>query len=97
MGCILCCSLKKKYNQIDTNHTNYKTNNRTNMSGNNKSKNNKKYKRTEYKNQIQNNTFILNDKQLQSFDDILLDNIKEEQLDNNKRTSEIYRKWRNNY
>ena len=92
MGSMLCCSLKKKYNQIDANHYNHGTNNRTNLF-----RRNKKYKRPEYKNQLQINTFILNDKQLQSFDDILLNNIKGEQQNNNKKKSDIYRKWRNHY
>ena len=78
MGCLLCC-FPKKYNEIDTN-INSKTNIRTN----------KKYNRNY--NKSNNVPFLLTDIQLQSFDDILLENNKGE-----RKKADIYRKWRENY
>jgi hypothetical protein len=82
MGCILCC-FPKKYNEIDTN-INSKTNTSTNK------KYNKKYNKNY--NRPNNGPFLLTDSQLQSFDNILLENNK-----NNRKKSDIYRKWRQNY
>jgi hypothetical protein len=78
MGCILCC-FPKKYNEIDTN-INTETNLRTNV------RRNRNYNRPNYA------PFLLTDIQLQSFDDVLLENNKGE-----RKKADIYRKWRENY
>lgn len=85
MGCILCC-FPKKYNEIDTN-----INSETNISTNKKYKKyNRNYNR-KY-NRSNNDPFLLTDIQLQSFDDILLENNK-----GDRKKADIYRKWRQNY
>lgn len=99
MGCILCCTLKKKYNQIDANNIKNSKNNsdkNSRLNINLKIKNKKKYKRPEYLHQSQNNILILNDNHLQSFDNILLNNTKNKQQNYEKR-ADIYRKWRSHY
>tara|TARA_B100000927_G_scaffold280204_1_gene264515 strand:- start:73 stop:360 length:288 start_codon:yes stop_codon:yes gene_type:complete len=86
MGCILCC-FTKKYNPINTN---LDTNSNINLNTHNK-----KYKRPGYKNNNNkslNNTIILTDSQIRSYDNILLNNKNDK-----KRKVDIYRKWRENY
>tara|TARA_B100000902_G_scaffold379473_2_gene413827 strand:- start:1929 stop:2219 length:291 start_codon:yes stop_codon:yes gene_type:complete len=87
MGCILCC-FTKKYNQINTN---LDTNSNINLNTHNKI-----YKRPGYKNNNNNkslnNTIILTDSQIRSYDNILLNNKNDK-----KRKADIYRKWRENY
>tara|TARA_Y100000389_G_C17318152_1_gene441609 strand:+ start:511 stop:786 length:276 start_codon:yes stop_codon:yes gene_type:complete len=78
MGCILCC-FPKKYNEIDTN-INTRTNVKTNI------RKNRNYNKNNY------TPYLLTDIQLQSFDDVLLENKKSK-----KSKTEIYRKWRENY
>ena len=80
MGCLLCC-FPKKYNEIDTN-INSETNIRTK----------KKYNSNYNYNTPNSRPFLLTDIQLQSFDDILLENNKGE-----RKKVDIYRKWRENY
>ena len=90
MGCILCC-FPKKYDEIDTN---INTNTNTNINTETNIRTNRKYNRKYNRNYNRSNNvpFLLTDMQLQSFDNILLENNK-----GDRKKVDIYRKWRENY